>query len=162
MSQFFLPNAVLRGLAKAIFNRAFTTGALAESATALKFKTTATVTYIINGVFKAKTATDNLVFTSGHASVNPDVDTAQQCKFLVTLDGSGNVKTIQSAIVAASASEPDLPAVPSGECPIGYIKVVTTAGYAFIPNTTDLSDTGITATFVDLSWVDSGDDSFSY
>src|SRR3990167_5584176 len=74
----------------------YTSGALAISGvSALKFKTTATVTFIIDGVFKSKSATDNLVFSTGHTSLAA----GQSCLFGVFLDASGNVTTTQGPIV---------------------------------------------------------------
>ena len=45
---------------------ALTAGGLAEGTNANTYKTVNTITYVIDGVFKSKGATDNVAFTAGH------------------------------------------------------------------------------------------------
>ncbi len=152
MSRVFLNSEVLRLLARAALDKGLTAAGLAIGSTASKYKTANTLTYLINGI----------AFTSGHADINPDSDTAEKCTFLVSINPSGTFKTTQSAIVPAADADPDVPAVPAGESPVGDIVVETDASTKFTPATTNLSAAGITDTYRDLSWPDTGDDSLSF
>lgn len=125
---------------------AMTAGGLAEGTNVATFKTVATITYTIDGVFKSKAATDNLAFSAGHTALG----NSQSCVFGVILDASGNVTTVQGPIVAAGDGCP--PAVqPNGKLMVGQIKVVTSASGTFTAGTTDLSAAGVTGTYKDLS-----------
>ena len=46
-----------------------TAAGLAEGTNAATFKTVNTLTFTSNGVFKSKSATDNLTFSSGHTAL---------------------------------------------------------------------------------------------
>jgi hypothetical protein len=76
-------------------NICFASGALTISATAAKFKTTANLTYTINGIFYALTAVDLMVFSAGHTALAAN----QSCFFVVCADGSADsiatIKTYQ-------------------------------------------------------------------
>lgn len=117
-----------------------TSAVLAEGTNSGTFKTSSTLTYVNNGVFKAKSATDNLTFSSGHASVAP----SKACLFGVWIDADGNVTTSQGPI--GTAGEPcPVPAAPAGNLTlVGLIKVTTDDSTTFIPGTTDLGAGGVT------------------
>lgn len=119
-----------------------TSGAVAITTNKAKFKTTATISYLLNGLFYSKAATDNLVFSSGHTALANN----QACLFGLFLDASGNVSTTQGPIVSAGDPCP-VPATPAGVAIFGLIKVVTGAG-TFTPNTTEFDASGVTTTFV--------------
>lgn len=161
MSAVFLNNEALRLVARMAGDKSLTAGGLAEGTNANTYKTANTVTFLINGAFKSKAATDNVAFTAGHAAINPGADTAQRCKFLVSLSAAGVFKTTQGTIVAA-ADTAVAPKVPVGEAPVGTIEVETDASTTFTPATTDLGAAGITDTYVDLAWPDDGGDSLIY
>lgn len=116
-------------------------GAIAITTAKAKFKTTATIAYLINGLFKSKSATDNLVFSSGHTALAAN----QACLFGLWLDADGNVTTTQGPIVAAGDPCP-VPPTPGSRALFGLIKVVTTS--AFTPNTTEFDASGVTTTFI--------------
>lgn len=118
-----------------------TSGAVAITTNKAKFKTTATITYMIDGLFKSKGAADNLVFSSGHASLAA----GQACVFGLWLDGAGNVSTTQGPIVAVGDPCP-VPPTPNGAALFGLIKVSTTTG--FVPNTTEFDANGVTTTYI--------------
>lgn len=125
---------------------AFTAGGLAEGTNAGTIKTVSTITYLINGVFKSKAATDNLAFSAGHTALG----NSQACLFGVILDASGNVTTVQGPIVAAGDPCP-VPVQPDGKLMVGLVKVTTSASGTFTAGTTDLSAAGVTGTYSDVS-----------
>lgn len=118
---------------------------VAEGTNANTWKTTNTLTYVANGVFKSKGATDNLAFSSGHTAVGP----SKACLFGVWIDGSGNFSTSQGPIVDAADPAPVPPAPANDRALVGLIKVVTNSSTTFTPNSTDLSNGGVTDTYAD-------------
>ena len=121
-----------------------TAAGLAEGTNSATFKTTNTLAFTNNGVFKSKGATDNLVFSVGTALGN-----SQACLFGVWIDGSGNVSTTQGPIVAAGDPCPVPSQTTAGVTLVGLIKVTTSSAATFTPGTTDLSASGITDVFFD-------------
>lgn len=121
-----------------------TSGALDTTTNKAKFKTTATITYLIDGVFKSKTATDNLVFSSGHTALGNN----QACVFGVFLNAAGTFSTTQGMIVAAGDPCP-VPTAPAGAAAVGLIKVSTGAA-TFTPNTTEFDASGVTTTYINV------------
>ena len=73
-----------------------TAAGLAEGTNANTFKTTNTLTFTNNGVFKSKAATDNLAFSTGTA-----LAASQACLFAVWVSSGGTITTTQGPIVAA-------------------------------------------------------------
>lgn len=147
-------------------NLAFTSGALADSATAAKIKTTATVTFTINGVFKSKTATDNVVpsytgpsvygaATNGSFTGGANGSTRL---YNVYLDADGNFSVLPGPIVdtaalaAGTAALHFAPHQKDKAC-IGAMRIVLTSGTSFVPGTTALDATGVTTTYLNLSSV---------
>lgn len=121
-----------------------TAAGLAEGTNSATFKTTNTLAFTNNGVFKSKGATDNLVFSTGTA-----LAASQSCLFGVWIDGSGNVTTTQGPIVAAGDPCPVPSQTTAGVTLVGLIKVTTSSAATFTPGTTDLSASGITDAFFD-------------
>lgn len=121
-----------------------TAAGLAEGTNSATFKTTNTLAFTNNGVFKSKGATDNLVFSTGTA-----LAASQACLFGVWIDGSGNVTTTQGPIVAAGDPCPVPSQTTAGVTLVGLIKVTTSSAATFTPGTTDLSASGITDAFFD-------------
>lgn len=117
------------------------------SSTATAYETNNTIDYVIDNVMYQKASFTGAV--SGTTLQNDKL-----CKFLITLDSSGSATATQSSIVASTETVA-LPAVPSDECPIGYVQV-STAGAVFTPGTTDLSAANVTDTYVELMNVNSG------
>jgi hypothetical protein len=100
------------------------------------FKTTNTLTYTNNGIFKSKGATDNLAFTAGHTALA----NSQACLFAVWINASGTVSTTQGPIVTTGDN-----------CPVPtQIKVSCSSSQTFTPGTSTLG-TGNTATYTDCS-----------
>ena len=152
----FLVTAEARLTARAVLNRSFTAAGGAEGTNAGTVKTANTVTYCIDGAFKAKTATDNIAVPAG-----TKVGKSQKCKFLVTLQADGTPVVTQGTPVAATAT-PEYPAVPAGEAPAFGFTITTDTSTEYTPGTTDNGAAGITDTYEDLSWVPDGEDSFIY
>lgn len=121
-----------------------TAAGLAEGTNAATFKTTNTLTFTSNGVFKSYSATDNLTFTAGTA-----LAASQACLFAVWITGAGAVSTTQGPIVAAGDPCPVPGQVTAGTTLVGLIKVTTSSAATFTPGTTDLSASGITDVFYD-------------
>jgi hypothetical protein len=121
-----------------------TAAGVAEGTNANTFKTTNTLTYTSNGVFKSKTATDNLTFSTGTTLGN-----SQACLFAVWITAGGTVSTTQGPIVAAGDPCPVPSQTTAGTTLVGLIKVTTSSSGAFVPGGTDLSASGVTATYSD-------------
>jgi len=118
-----------------------TSAGLAGGTTTGTFKTANTLTFTNNGVFKSKSATDNLAFSSGHTALAAN----QACLFAVWIDTSGNVTTTQGPIQTSGDPCPVPTQSAANVTLVGLIKVVTTA--VFTPGTTALG-TGNTATYL--------------
>ncbi len=123
-----------------------TSGAIAAGTNAGTFKTTATITFTNNGIFKSKSATNNLTFSSGHTALG----NSQACLFGLWLDASGNVTTSQGPIVAAGDPCPVPGAPAANRTPFGLIKVSTSSSETFTPGTSTLG-TGNTVAYTDIS-----------
>jgi hypothetical protein len=134
-----LKDIVNQTLRTMIGTRCFISGQLAVGGTATKVKLAAAVDYCIDNVLYHKAITDNL-FIHTDLTVQAD-DTTKY--YLLTLDSGGN------ALITQGTST-DLPAAPAGECPVGYLKIVTDGG-TFTPATTDHDDGNVTTTYVNLS-----------
>ena len=125
----------------------YTAAGLAEGTNANTFKTTNTLTYTSNGVFKSKAATDNLAFTAGTA-----IPANSSALIGVWINAAGTLSTSQGPTVAAGDPCP-VPTAPAANLTfVGYVKIVTGAA-TFTPGSTDLSASGVTATFADCARV---------
>lgn len=131
---------------------ALTSGALAAGTNAGTFQNTATITFVTDGVLRSKTATNNVAFTAGHATV----PVSSSVIYLVCLDASGNYSTVAgravpTAEVTAGTRPLEFPAPPVGDIAVaGAIRVDTNASTTFVPGTTSLGAAGITATYLNL------------
>jgi hypothetical protein len=130
---------------------ALTAGGLAEGTNANTYKTVNTITYVIDGVFKSKGATDNVAFTAGHGTV----PVSSSVLYLICLDGSGNFSTVAgravpTAEVTGGFRALEWPAVPADVAAVGGLRVDTNASTTFTPGSVDLGAAGITDTYYDL------------
>ena len=120
---------------------------LAEGSAVGTFKTANTFTYTSDGVFKSKTATDNVAFSSGHDAVSA----SKTCLFGVWINSGGTVSTSQGDIVPSGDPKP-FPTAPSADLtPLGLIQVTTDGSTTFTPGTTDLGASGVTDAYFDIS-----------
>ena len=148
-----LPSVALRRLATAFLYHSWAAGGLTEGTNAATVKTANTVTYFNAGVYKTKAATDNIAVPAGTA-----VGASKFCKFLVTLaDGTF---TITQGNVATTAALAELPAVPALGSPVGYFQIATGGATTYTPGTTDNGAAGVTDTYADITWPDSGESMF--
>ena len=108
------------------------------------YKTSNTLTYTSNGVFKSKAATNNVAFSTGHTALA----NSQACLFGVWIDAGGTFSTTQGPIVAAGDPCPVPTARAANVTLVGLIKVSTGAAETFTPGTSTLG-TGNTATYMD-------------
>lgn len=123
---------------------------LAEGTDPATIKTANAVDYVNAGVWKNKGATDNIAIPAGTT-----VPISSFCKFLVCLAADGTPSITQGNI-ASTAAAALLPEIPAGETPIGYFQIATNASATYVPGTTDNGAAGITDTYVDQNFPDSG------
>lgn len=130
---------------------ALTAGGLAEGTNANTYKTVNTITFVVDGIFRTKTATDNVAFSSGHATV----PVSSSVLYLICLSSAGTFSTVAgravpTAEVTAGTRALEWPGVPVDVTPVGAIRVDTSASATFTPGSVDLSAAGITGTYYDL------------
>ena len=124
-----------------------TAAGLAEGTNANTYKTTATLAYTSNGVFKSKGATDNVAMTSTAGTVPP----SSAALYAVWIDASGTFSNSRGPVVASGDPCP-VPTAPANNLTlVGLIKVVTDASTTFTPGSTDLGAAGVTDTYYDCS-----------
>jgi hypothetical protein len=111
-------------------------------------QTTVTCPYKIYNIAYQKAAATGIALTGSALS------SGTQALYLISLDSAGNA-TCTAGTAVANTATPVLPAVPSGYCPIAYLKLVNANG-TFTPGTTNLGQTGQTVTFYNLSGMPSG------
>ena len=122
-----------------------TAAGLAIGTTTGTFKTTNTLTYTSNGIFKSKNATDNLVF-----STSTNLANSQQCLFGIWINAAGTVTTSQGPIAATGDTCP-VPTAPAASLTlVGLIKVSCSSSQTFTVGTSVLG-TGNTTTYIDCS-----------
>ena len=113
---------------------------LAEGTNAHTLKTTNQIVYgVYNQQGLIKAATDNIAMTACAAQ-----GATSFCYYLVSIGTTGTVTTTKGTDNTYA-----LPATPAGGIPIGAFKIVAVAT-VFTSGTTDLSASGITATFYDI------------
>lgn len=122
-----------------------TAAGVAEGTNANTWKTTNTLTFTSNGVFKSKVATNNVAFTSGIGTVPPSSAALYAC----WIDADGNFSNSRGPVVAAGDPCPVPSAPASGLTLVGLIKVTTNGSTTFTPGSTDLSNAGVTDAYYD-------------
>lgn len=133
----------LKGITDAILRfqvgtRCFTNGGLAVGFTATKVNLGTGIHYTIGNVAYTKAATNDLF---SHTDVRVQASGTTRY-YLLTVNAAGDGTITQGTSSA-------LPEVPSGHCPVGYLKVVAAA--TFTPGTTAHNAANITTTYVNLS-----------
>jgi hypothetical protein len=148
-------------------NLCFSSGAWAEGTNANTIKSTATVTYCIDGKLASKAATDNIAISWTGPSIysaNANFATGgftgetggSTRLYGIYLDASGNVSIepgpiVNTALLAAGERILDLPAPQAHKACTALLRIALTATTTFIPGSTDLSAAGVTATFVNTA-----------
>ena len=148
----------------------FTSAGLAEGTNANTIKTTADIVYTIDGRFYTKATTDNIAISYSGPSVYQAAAGGVQAVngsftgavggstrlYLICLDTAGAVSIVPGPIVntadlTAGRVALQYPDDQAGVCVIGAMRIALTAGTTFTPGGTDLSASGVTATFVNLA-----------
>lgn len=147
-------------------------GAWAEGTNANTIQNTATVTFVIDGRFYSKSATNNIAISysgpsvyqaasGGVATVNGGFTGGSNGStrlYLICLNTSGDVSILPGKIVdntelAAGRVSLDFPDAPVNVCPVAALRVAVTSGTNFTPGSVDLSASGVTASFINLATV---------
>lgn len=148
-------------------NLAFTSGALANGTNSGTIKTTATITFTVNGAFASKAATDNvsIAYTAPSAIWGQPSDGSftgavggSTRLYGVYLNSSGTFSVlpgpiVNSAELAAGTAALHYPPMQRDRACVGVVRIALTAGTTFIPGTTALDASGVTTTYVNLSSV---------
>jgi len=130
---------------------------LAISATAEKFKTTATAYYFVDGYPVAKAAEDNLVFSAAYTINAATGAGALWGAFLVQGNKAGTISTKAAAADQVYETEDEavaaLPAADAGNTALGYIVVNANDGADWTANTDDMTDASdcLTTTFHEIA-----------
>lgn len=136
---------------------AVTAAGVATATVTSQVKIVNTLTFLINGKFFSKAATDNFWTLSGTT-----VAISSWQKYLLLIDASGVMSIqegLQSNVSAAavgwtnvtslSAWAPLLSVLNAGKAIVGVLTVATSSAATFVPGTTLLGAAGITATYQD-------------
>lgn len=151
---------------------ALSSGGWAEGTNANTIQNANTVTFLVDGRFYSKSATNNIAISysgpavyqaasGGVATVNGGFTggvNGSTRLYLICLDTSGNVSIVPGQIVdnaelAAGRVALMFPDLPSGVCATAALRVAVTSGTNFTPGSVDLSASGVTASFINLSTV---------
>lgn len=138
-----MAKATLKDITDAIMRfqlgtRCFISGAIAIGTTKPKVNLAAAIDYCIDNVLYHKAITNDCFV---HTDVT--VQAANTTKYyLLTINAAGTGAITQGTATA-------LPDCPADSCPVGYLKIVTTA--TFTPATTNHDAAGITTTYTNLS-----------
>lgn len=154
------------------FTAALSSGGWAEGTNANTIQNANTVTYVIDGQFYSKSATDNLAISYSGATVYQAAAGGIQSVnggftggvngstriYLICLSTAGAVSIVPGTIVdsaelAAGRVALMYPDAPIGVCPVAALRIALTAGTTFTPGSTDLSASGVTDTFYNLATV---------
>lgn len=132
-------------------NAAYTAAAIAMGTTTTTVKTVNTLTFLIEGVFKSKAATDNF-WTVAMLQAAPGfavIPIGSRAIFLFLIDASGVGSVIQGPVGTTDllATVP-MDTIPQGKCIAGTCKVVCTAAN-FTPGTDAWNKGSVTFTFAD-------------
>lgn len=132
-----------------VMNMAFWKADIAEGTNANTLQVATAFDYTVANVLYTKAITDNIAMT---AAAEQAIST--YCIYLCSIDSSGAVTVTKGSEVATDISV--LPAVPASECAFAAFKIATDGSTTFTSGTTDLGAAGITETYYDLSFVNSG------
>lgn len=149
---------------------ALNSGALAEGTNANTIQIADAIAYALDGRFYSKAITDNIAISYSGATVYQAAAGGVQAVnggfsggvngstriYSIFLDAAGAVSILPGQIVDSvelAAGRVALPFAdaPKGVCPIGALRIAVTAGTNFTPGATDLSASGVTATFYNLA-----------
>lgn len=152
-------------------NVCLASGALANGTNAGTIKTTVAIPYLIDGTFQTnKAITDNIsiAYTGPSVYVNGSIS-AMNGSFTGATGGStrlyglylnaaGTVSVelgpiVNTAELAAGTAPLQFPPTKRANACFGMLRIALTAGTTFIPGTTALNATGVTATYLNCATV---------
>ena len=111
-----------------------------------------TVTYLIAGIFKSK-STAEVAFTATTHDIAANASTVQEAVYTMSLQADGT-PTLTMGTIATGAGNAVVPAGPSTEAVIGYVRIAMDAGATPFDATSDDLDAGhLTATYYDAAFV---------
>lgn len=135
-------------------NITINSGAVAAGTNAGSVKTTATVNYTINGIFRSKAATDNIALPAPSAASTytagefKSIPVGMKALFALFINAAGTFSFGQSALVSGDDPAPVIPQ--KSDCAVVAVFTVKATSAIFIPGTTALG-TGNTATYYNVS-----------
>lgn len=132
----------MANLKRVLSNLCLADAGVAIGTTVAKVKFANNITYLIDGEFKAKTATDDFWTLSGTTITDGNTN-----KYLLCIDAAGAASIVEGT-QAASAGAVVLPAWPASKSVVGILTVAT-AGAEFVPGTTALDAATVTDTYFD-------------
>ena len=134
-------------------NQSHGNAGLAEGTNANTYKTSNIVGYRIGGLAYTKAITDNIAFAARSGTTFTALGNSKVSCFFVLADAAGNLVMRQSAVKDAATAQTyqagafEWPAEEDNYAVLGAIKVVTSASGTFTATSTDLSASGVTATY---------------
>ena len=145
-------NALLTDIRTRLLNHTKTNGVLAIGTTsAAEIKVTNAVDYVAAGVLGTLAAAE-YAFTATTHDITADAGTVQEAVYLLSVDGAGSV-TVTKGTTATGAGNAVVPATPTDEAPLGYLRLAVAAGATDFDATSDLLSAGhLTDTYVNLSF----------
>ena len=130
-------------------NCAFTAAGVAMATTTTAVKTVNTLTYLIDGIFKAKAGTDNFWTAANSFTALATVPIGGSCIVALLIDAAGAASAIQSPVSLTATPNPlPVSALQQSKCIVGTVKIV--CGTAnFVPGTDAWNKANVTFTFAD-------------
>jgi len=131
-------------------NMALTAAGTATATVTSQVKTVNTLTFLINGAFKSKAATDNFWTLTGSAVTAGVGGATMHWALCISAAGAASVvqgPTNQGSTTVWTPAPANLQ--PADLCIVGIVKVSLTATTVFTPGTTLLGAAGVTTTYVD-------------
>lgn len=131
-------------------NMTLNSGAIGTGTPASTVQTTAAVNYIINGIFRTKAATNNIVLPAPSpagqytAGAIQSIPVGQKALFALTLNAAGDFGFVQSALVDGNDPAPVVGL--NGDVTVVGVFTVRATTAPFVPGTT-LLGTGNTVTY---------------
>ena len=132
-----------------LLNGTFMACGLAEGTNANTIKFANAFSFSIAGQLYLKAITDNIAMT---AAAEQAISTF--CMYLVTLDSGGTVTITKGTELGTDTAV--LPARPANQSVVAAFKIATDGATTFTSGTTDLGAVGITETYYDLMFPNSG------
>lgn len=132
-------------------------GVLAIDDNAIKFQTTDTLYYVINGIQYSKEATTAIVFDDNDAINTDEYEGSFWGAWLVQINAAGTFSTKPATsdqhYTSKEEALAELPAADEGNVIIGYIVINANDDSAWTANTDDMTDASdcVTAEFIDAT-----------